>query len=486
MEYQHKKMQERFQWTIWAIVFLVFFFSELVEYSMYIDGVWYAVIAQNLSVGKGTFWLPQFSETIFQNFHEHPPLVFWLQSHFFKLLGNHWFTERVFCFVQYMVTALLISYLWTKMFKDRPRIQQWWIMPLLLWQVNLASYYFLPANLLENSLVIFDLLSIILLWKVIEHNHVFFHLLGAAFCLILCFLSKGLVGLFPIGFLGLYWLIFRSNSIFRIIFQTSLLIMFSLCILGLLFWWQPLAFESLSNYWDIQVLASLKGERRLYFFRDSRFYILGQLALVLLPMIIMVILNIGMIRFWKKMDLHIGSFFKSKEGKLIQVFFLIGLSASLPLIVSPRQALPYLLPSIPFFSLAFGGFAAHLLDDWWQIFMIKRGRFIPVLNKVLGFLVIGVLVLCLTKLKTPNNRDSDIINDVEKIGSVIGKNQVISSNHYDMYISGYLMRHNNISLDTLNHQHLYFITPKNQPLKLNNYEQIDIKTQIFDLYKKGN
>ena len=49
-------------------LFLVFFVSELLEKSMFIDGVWYAVIARNLAEGNGSYWFPQFSKTIFATF----------------------------------------------------------------------------------------------------------------------------------------------------------------------------------------------------------------------------------------------------------------------------------------------------------------------------------------------------------------------------------------------------------------------------------
>ena len=64
------------KWLLLLSVALVFFIAELVESSMYIDGVWYATISRNLAIGKGAWWYPAFSETIFANFHEHPPALF--------------------------------------------------------------------------------------------------------------------------------------------------------------------------------------------------------------------------------------------------------------------------------------------------------------------------------------------------------------------------------------------------------------------------
>lgn len=484
MNFFKKNIHIRIQWWFWATIFLTFFLSELIEKSMYVDGVWYAAIARNLSFGKGSFWFPQFSETIFFAFHEHPPLMFWLQSCFFDFFGNHWLTERAFCLVQYCATSILIVCFWRRFLKHRPRLKQMWVIPLLFWQVNLASYYFLPANLLENSLVIFDLIAIWFLFRFVEHQQNYFQLFIAACFLVLSALTKGLTGLFPLAFLGIYWLVFRSQSIAKVFYQTSLLIILSIMIFGMFIWSQPMALESLLNYWDVQVLASLKGTRRLYFFRENRFYILGQMGLILIPMLLVVLLNLGIIRFWKKKELKIYSFIKSYEGKLIQVFFLLGLSASLPIIISPRQALPYLLPSLPFFCLAFGVVVSFLFADWWFYFIRKQKKCLLIFEKMFVFSTIAAFVLCIHKYGVSNHRDKMVIHDAEKIGRVVGENKTIASNHYDMYISGYLMRFSQISLDTVNFDHQFLILPKEQNLLNNEFSKIPIETFKYNLFER--
>lgn len=495
MSSDYKSLLKRLQWWVMLSVAFVFFVSELLENSMYIDGVWYAVISQNLAIGEGSAWFPKFSETIFAAFHEHPPGMFWAQAVFFKIFGGSWLTERIFSLTLYLATAFLIVLFWRKMFRKKAlkpdrsyaRCQvlgEFWFIPLLLWQVNLASYYFLPANLLEALLVILDLLAIGFLWKVAEGKQGYFNLVAAAFCLVMAFLTKGFVGLFPLAFLGIYWLVFRSDSFLKMLIQTSLLIAFLVSFFGFLFWLEPLAFESMKNYLDVQVLASLQGERRLYFYRNSRFYILGQMALVILPMLLFVFFNMGLVKFWLKKPLKINSFLKSREGKLAQMFLLVALSASLPIMLSPRQALPYLLPSIPFFSLAFGIVGGFYFKKWWAVF-IQRHKII--LLKSEGFLVLMTacaLYLCILKFETSNKRDAAVIHDAEKIGAVIGKDQIISSTHYDMYISGYLMRFNQISLDTLHLNREYLLLPKGDLNPEENYQKILVKTIEYNLFQK--
>ena len=492
MSSNFKSLLNRLQWWSMLIIALLFFVSELVENSMYIDGVWYAVISQNLATGQGSAWFPQFSKTIFAAFHEHPPGMFWAQAVFFKIFGGGWLTERLFSLTLYLTTAFLIVHFWKKTFQNnskpdsvsKSQIQQFWFIPILLWQVNLASYYFQPANLLEAPLVILDLISIAFLWKVAEGRKVYLNLLVAAFCLGIAFLTKGFVGLFPLAFLGIYWLVFRSTSFFKTIIQTSLLLVFLAAFFGILFWIEPLALESLKSYLDVQVMASLQGERRLYFYRNSRFYILGQMVLVTLPMLLFVLFNMGVVKFWLKKPIEIRTFFKSRVGKLAVVFFLIALSASLPIMLSPRQALPYLLPSIPFFSLAFGIVGGVYFKKWWSVF-IRRQKFL--LIKAEGFLVLTTVCafcLCISKFEKPNKRDAAVIHDADKIGAVVGTNHIISSTHYDMYISGYLMRFNQISLDTSDLSHEYLLLPKGELILEGNYQEVLVDTKLYRLFKK--
>src|ERR1700730_398988 len=63
----------------------------LMHRGMFVDGVTYASIARTLAEGRGRFWAPFYTSTIYPQFHEHLPLGFWLQSLWFRVLGDHLF-----------------------------------------------------------------------------------------------------------------------------------------------------------------------------------------------------------------------------------------------------------------------------------------------------------------------------------------------------------------------------------------------------------
>ncbi len=471
-------------WGILVVAILLFYLSELAESSMYIDGVWYAVISQNLSQGIGSFWFPRFSETFFSAFHEHPPLMFGIQSLFFSIFGDSWLTERIYSFTQYVGIAGLIIFLWRKIFRLRPDLRKLWFIPLLLWQVNLANYYYLSANLLESPLIIFNLMTIAFLWKVGEGQKVFFNLLIAAFLLFLSFLTKGFVGLFPLAFLAIYWLVFKSSSFLTMIFRTVSLLLLFCGYFVVLFLLQPEALESLTNYLDIQVFASLKGERRLYYFRENRFFIIGQMFIVLLPMLLATVVNMLLAKWQTKVNLPFQNILQSYEAKMALVFLLIGLSASLPIIVSPRQALPYLLPSIPFFSISIGIILSFFFYEWWEKFMLHQKNWFLLLRIATGIGLLVSISFCIHKYGKSNQRDFAIINDAHEIGNVIGHQQTISSTEYNMYISGYLMRFNQISIDTSETVRPYLITAKDEQTSFPSFERIPLNTLKYDLYQR--
>src|SRR5213594_2445917 len=79
---------------------------------MFVDGVTYASIARNLAIGRGRFWSPSYTATIYPQFHEHPPLGFWLQSVWFRALGDHPYVERLYAAAAAVATALLIAWIW--------------------------------------------------------------------------------------------------------------------------------------------------------------------------------------------------------------------------------------------------------------------------------------------------------------------------------------------------------------------------------------
>ena len=77
-------------------VFAAATLPRLAQRGMFVDGVTYASIARNLAEGRGTFWTPFYTDTLYPQFHQHPALGLWLQSLWFRALGDHLIVERAY------------------------------------------------------------------------------------------------------------------------------------------------------------------------------------------------------------------------------------------------------------------------------------------------------------------------------------------------------------------------------------------------------
>jgi len=99
---------------------------------MFSDGIIYSAISNNLANGYGSFWYPHFTKVAHIQFHEHPPLVFIIQSYFFKIFGDAFYTERIFSLFTAVLTAFGISRCW-RLFTDKTALKGYDWLPILLW-----------------------------------------------------------------------------------------------------------------------------------------------------------------------------------------------------------------------------------------------------------------------------------------------------------------------------------------------------------------
>src|SRR5213592_3115017 len=88
------------------------FVPRLADRGMFVDGVTYAAIARNLAEGRGSFWQPFYTATVYPAFHEQPPLGMWLESLWFRALGDRPYVERLYAACTAAATAVLIAAIW--------------------------------------------------------------------------------------------------------------------------------------------------------------------------------------------------------------------------------------------------------------------------------------------------------------------------------------------------------------------------------------
>jgi hypothetical protein len=160
-------------------------------------------------------------------------------------------------------------------------------------------------------------------------------------------LSKGPVGLFPLASPVVFaWLLpdRRRSSLWSAAGQWTTL---ALCIAVLFA--MPAARDSLTKYLDQQLVTSLAGRREV---SGSSFTIVIELLQgVCLPIALATGLIAGLARGWAAPG--------ERDRRIAIAFTLVGLSGTLPMLISPKQTGHYLMPAVPFYAIGAAAFVAE-------------------------------------------------------------------------------------------------------------------------------
>ena len=468
-------------WLITAALFCGLTLPRLVTEGMFLDGMIYATISRNLAFGYGSLWKPYFSETLFAGFFaDHPPLVFWIQSTFFRVFGDHYLVEALYSFTTTICAAVLIVALWKQLTVGHRELSKLSWLGVFFWATVPQVCWSYSNNMLENTLTVFMLGAVFLLVKGLmdgRRRTLYVVLSGIAICL--GALSKGPLAFFPITAIGLYWLIIR-----RITFRAALGYSFLLVIIvGAVFamlWSVDDARVNISRYIEGQLMPSLQGHRTAV---GSRFSIVEDLVAELAIMMILcaAVFAIGKAR---------GIARKPVDGPWRQglLMIAIGAAGSLPLIASPRQNAFYMIPAFPFFSIGFALLVSPTVFAFVETIRVESRRF-RTLVLASGAMLAIVLALSLARTGKLEPRGGPV-RDVKLIGQVVPRNSVVSicesmNDHWGVF--ALFARYGNISLDWKNKSHEFAVTEGDCDLfDMDKYEKVDLDTSSLRLYRKRN
>jgi hypothetical protein len=213
---------------------------------------------------------------------------------------------------------------------------------------------------------------------------------------------------------------------------------------------------------------------------DNHFEILIRL---MTELIIPAAVCIVMIFIFKKKPLPAEA--TKPSWKIIFLFLLIGLSGSLPLMVTLEQRRFYLVPSLPFFAIAFASVIAPGISLMLQQMNIT-GKFYKVFKKISAGLVAGAIIFSITQIgKT--RRDKEMLHDVYAMGKIIppGSDINMHPSFYDHWsLQLYFTRHYNISL-VLNpgQRNLYLILPDTAQPDRQKYSEVHLDLKKYRLCK---
>ncbi len=468
-------------WLLTISVFIVLIVPVLIQDGMFMDGVLYTCVAKNLANGLGTFWNPIFSETWnkagVSTFHEHPPLIFGIQALFFKLLGTSIYVERFYSFLTACGTAYLIHKTWKLLTFGEEHLGKLSWLPILFWITIPVAFWSFQNNVQENTMGIFTLLAVYFSLKAIYKNQqLWFFLVLSGLFIFLASFSKGISGFFPIGVIGLYWLVSKEISFLKMLGYTFILILVPV-IIYLLLSTNATAFESLSFYVEKRLLTRIDSAPTV----DSRFYIVERLFMELLPIIIVSVLMLVAFRV-KQIKQGIDKPYRHK----IILLLLIACSGSIPLVLTLVQKGFYMAHSLPFFAIGFALLVAPGLSNLMERIRVEKQAF-KVFRGVMFFALGAILVFSFLQ-KGKTSRNADLLHDVYLVGETIPPHSTISIDkkmwdNWDLQCA--LIRHFNISVDRSKTPHDFYLIEKELDKNpLGNVEKIGLETKRFNLYKQ--
>jgi hypothetical protein len=461
-------------WLLTIAIFVGLLVPFLVQEGMFLDGVTYSAVSKNLSHGIGSFWNPAYTQTLYPHFFEHPPLVFGIQSLFFRFLGDGFYTERVYSFLMAIITAVGIVLCWRILInKNGDEYYSW--LPVLLWITIPTVFWAYKNNLLENSLSVFTTFSIYFIIRALIHKR-FIWLITGAILILMAFFSKGLVGLFPLSAVVIYWFAIDRKNKANIFLYSIILIFLPLLILYLIVSFVPEAKTNLSSYFHQQLIPALNNKREVT--ANSHFYILAKLLIELAFPVLLLLLFIVRNRIRKNRILQ-------SQLNPSLFFLLIGVAASFPLVISLKQRSFYLIPSIPFYILAISGillpYLKNLLEKLSFHFLtwIKRiSVLIIIISLIVSFFMAGKY-----------SRDKERIKDIYNISKSVPDGTIFHSSRelwYDWQLVAYMNRIGCYSLDCDNERDYLLLSGLDSLNSdwMNKFYVLNLNLQHYKVLKK--
>ena len=449
-------------------IFIAQAIPDLFADGMFMDGLMYASVAKNLSQGEGSFWFLHFSDTVFPVFHEHPPLVFGIQSLFYTIFGDSILVEKLFSFATYFISGFLLFLIWQEITGKKLSDVSW--LPLLFWVLLPLVHWAAVNNILENTMLIFVCLSVLFTIKSLKHKK-YFYLTVSGLMLFGAFMSKGFTGLFPLS-LPFWICCFTGRHLKFFVIDTSVLLVGLFLPLLFIYLFNEEGIASLKAYLDIQVFKSIEEVKTV----NSRFYILGKLFTeLLIPLGLVIVVLI----FGKRESS------KNEERPWIFIFFALGLSGVLPILISMKQSGFYIICALPFFAMALALIISSHVKNWVNKIDLTGKRF--KVFRVLGIVLLVSSIALALMQKGKSHQHQVLIHDVREMAKVLPPHSVISvpddfSQHWSMY--AYFQRYAGISLEAGNtYKREYLLLSKNAPFP-SDYQWIDLPTSDFNLLRR--
>ncbi len=468
-----KTKNQAIGFIVLAIITLMFL-PLLFQRGMFLDGITYAAIARNLSLGIGDFWHPHYTETISQVFYGHPPLAFGIQSFFFDLLGDNFYEERLYSLFTFFLTGLGIILTWRIHFRDKKEYLIYWWLPILIWLLFPLTAWAYANNILENTLSVFTVFAVYFIYRGMLFS-LYVQLFLGTICLVLAILSKGTTGLFPLIFPIIFITIDFSKLKKAISFLLFILTGFVLIGITICFLF-PASYSFITTYMEIQLIPALTNQGELT---------TTMRGTILIKLLEELALPIGITCISLLLYRYISNSWSVKLDQKTIFFLLIALCASIPLIITLKQRRFYLLPSLPFYALAVATFIIPVVQYLVRMMPLRIFRAVKYFSVVM---ILGTSVYSISNYGQIS-RDREYIEPSSLLAKYLVSGSTLSTDESlceNWILIAYLSRHGNLNLDCDNN-HKYLLLRKDVPLseaQSHMYYLDSLQLPGFKLYKR--
>jgi 4-amino-4-deoxy-L-arabinose transferase-like glycosyltransferase len=349
----------------------------LAKKGLFGDGLLYASMSRNMAEGRGSIWQPYFSSSYWieglpTTYYENPPLMIWVQSWFFRLLGDYWYVEKVFCGILLAANILVIKWLWENLPTE---IRQTSWLPAIFWLCIPISVWGNVNNMMDNFLFTWCAIAIVFLLKSMDSLSMgaqYRYCFVAGLSIFLGILTKGPVALYPLALPGIMWILKLEPKIFKSLRVTLVSGLIAGVMMILLFKVSPEAKMFFTHYWEQRLKAVIVGTRSdLKVVEWERLYILGQyLKEVAILMFITLCAVIYLIKNKRMISISRWSI----------AFLLLSLAATLPIIASTKQSGIYIIPGVPMVAIAVAVFFSQHFNLKGDYRRLKLGLTILILT----------------------------------------------------------------------------------------------------------
>lgn len=466
-------------------IFLLLVSPGLLTEGMFLDGLWYSSIADNLSSDLTRLWHLSYTDTISTRFYSHPPLAIWLESLWFAVLGDAFWVEKLCSFSCVVLAASVLVLIWKQLGFE----MKYSFLPLFFLVLVPDISWAATNNMLENTMMIFVLLTVLFMLKSHEGKRKWLFVLLSSLTLFLSFMTKGFTGLYTLAFPFCMWLVRREETFMKMFCDT-------LCVLVLFMLWFALMVtlsDSAQTYFRNYFSLVLSGvEVRTV---SSRFTIIYKFVSQLLPSVcVLILFALCGIKFRKNgFRKEKNLFRKEKNGIRIRkpldlsaVFMLLALCGVVPVMLSLKQRGFYVLTVYPFCAIAFSVLVLPTVKKMFEIWNDRTKNIIFAFSLFLFVSGIAANVFNFGRV----GRDETKIEDMKVILRKVGRGDVVSvpvsmRREYTLY--GYYYRYGKVSLTHLEMGHEWLLLEDGndfEAMRLDTlYVPEDLPTKRYRLYR---